>query len=386
MKKQLLSASLLATFGVAMTAPSHAVYNLYKKDGISFDVSGEINLYLDRSDTEAEGQSGALQGYYQDLTDERLRLMTESGASWLDFRGSQQLVNDWRVTGTIGMGYANGSSGYLNSASISFDKLNQGAVTLGRQYLHTGYVGRTGTFTPLDVFGEQAVRLDYYGTDNLHTSAYYLFPSSTDVRTQSNSRKTEGFGASASYTIPLVNDQKIRLAAGYTNSHANPRDERATRKKDGYALSAEYRADRFLVAADYGRSDATLGGSLLAGSKADYSGVKVGVEFTPRFNVVAGYGVRDVKSTRAAGVTTAAIEAAIAANATSAGLRDNLSESYLYDRLKETKLYLRGDYYLRENVRVYLQAQRGEIQGKIDGRNVAKLDDNAYRVGVSLTF
>lgn len=365
---------------------SHAIYNLYEKDGLSFDISGEVNLYLESNKADAQGQAGALSAIYEDLSDERIRLFPERGASWIDFRGSQELGNDWRVTGTVGMGYSSGSSGtYLNSANISFDKLNVGAISLGRQYLHTGYVTRTGTLTPLDVFGEQTLRLDYYGTPNLHTSAYYLFPSSTDVR-QESSAKTEGFGFSASYNIPLAGEQNIRLAGGYTNSKANESSVRVPVEKEGMAGSVEYRAGKFLVAGDIGLLKADMNSSRIAKSEADYWGAKVGYEISPKFNLVAGYGERKADTTRQAGVSSADIISRLTRDANSRGLSNDLKTTFLYDKMTEKRAYVRGDYYVRDNVRVYGQVQKDEIVGKVDGTDYAKYEDTAYRLGVSLTF
>ena len=381
MKHQALAFGIITLLA---STQSQAIYNLYEKDGLSLDINGEVNLYLESNKSDAQGQAGALSAIYEDLSDERIRLFPERGASWIDFRGSQDLGNDWRVTGTVGMGYSEGNSGgYLNSANISLDKLNVGAVTIGRQYLHTGYVTRTGTLTPLDVFGEQALRLDYYGVPNLHTSAYYLFPSSTDVRNDS-SAKTEGFGVSASYNIPLAGNQNIRLAGGYTNSKANRRNSvRNPTEKEGLAGSIEYRAGKFLAAADLGHMDARISSNRVSKSEADYWGAKLGYEISPKFNLVAGYGEREAKATRQAGVTTADMISALTRDATrTGGLSTDLQATFAYDEMTEK----RADYYLRDNVRVYGQIQKDEIVGKVDGADYAKYEDTAYRLGVSLTF
>lgn len=380
MKKQFLVLAMLVT-----TFPAHAIYNLYKKDGLSLDMNGEVNLYLEKDSVNGEN---TLINLNQQITDERVRLFPDSGASWLDFRISQQLPNDWRATGTLGMGYAQGNGGsFLNSANVSLDKLNVGAITLGRQYLHTGFVTRTGTYSPLDVFGEQAVRLDYYGLDNVHASAYYLLPSSTDVRRASNSTKTEGFGVSGSYMIPFADNHNLRLAGGYSNSKANPRNLNAySPNADGYAVSAEYRVGKFLGAVDYGRKDIELGGNLIAKSKSDNVGVKVGYEISPRLNLMAGYGVRKYDTTYQNGVTTPTIYGAILNELNSGGFLASVGAGFLYDDLQEKMTFVRGDYYLRDNVRLYGQVQKQELEGKVQTNTVSKMDDTAYRVGVALSF
>lgn len=380
MKKQLLVLSLLAA-----SLPSHAIYNLYKKDGLSLDINGEVNLYLEQDKGTSESQLANIQN---ELTDEKLRLFPDAGASWVDFRASQELPNEWRATGTLGLGYARGNgSAFLNSANLSFDKLNKGAITLGRQYLHTGFVARTGTYSPLDVFGEQAVRLDFYGVDNLHTSAYYLLPSSSDVRSRSNSTKTEGFGASGSYTIPFSTDHSLRVAAGYSNSKANPRDlDRYSPKSDAYAASLEYRFGKLLAAADYGRKDIKLGGNLLAKSTSDNAGVKLGFAVSPRLNLMAGYGVRKHDATYHDGVPAQAVNATIFNSIMSSGVLASTGVGFLYDNLTEKMTFVRGDYYMRDNVRVYGQVQNETIEGELTDAKKDSVEDTSYRLGVSLTF
>lgn len=387
MKKTLLSALVLTTIAASLS-PAHAIYNLYKKDGLSLDINGEINLYAEQDKVNVTGQFAPLSNVYQELTDERLRLMPDMGASWIDFRASQNLRNDWRVTGTLGLGYMQGNSGvYLNNANISLDKLNVGAVTLGRQYLHGSHIARTGTYTPLDTFGEQALRLDYFGVPNLHASAYYVLPSSTDVRKANDSNpETEAHGASISYKFPFSDNHSLRLGAGYSNNKANPNLSASSvaTNSDNYLASAEYRIGSFLAAADYGRRDAKLNNSAyVSSSDSDYMGVKLGYEVTPRFNVMSGYGKIDSKRTHAAGINPLMLAWS---ETQASGLPNQLTYPFLFENVEQELAYVRGDYYVRENMRVYGQVQKEQTQAKVDGQNYAKLDDTSYRLGVSFVF
>lgn len=382
MKKHALTLGIV----VALASTSgHAAYNLYKNDGLSFDVNGEVNLYADKQSPTLTGQSPILARFYQDLSDERLRLNTASSATWVDFRASQDLPNNYRATGTIGMGYLQGGGTQLNNANLSIDKLNVGAITFGRQYLHTGYVTRTGTYTPLDVFGEQAIRLDYYGLNNLHTSAYYLLPSSNDVRRRSDG-KIEGFGASASYVVPFSDNHSLRLATGYSKNRAFPSSSSNTALNgEGVAASAEYRFGKLLAAADFGKQDAKYRNQWIANSSTDIMSFKVGYEITPKFNLMAGYGIKESKANRQTGIDQTAIEQQLATVASREGGTSLLS-TILYDNYKEQQSYVRGDYYLRDNVRLYGIAEQAVGTGKVADVEYAKFKDNSYRLGVSLSF
>ena len=143
MKMKFLSI-VIATVSVgAMSVPAHAVYNLYKRDGLSLDVNGEVNVQFSNNREKFTAQSNAwavdgmgwkhlLTGAYEERKDRRTRLGQDMGASWLDFRGSQLLPNDWRVTGTVGFGYFDSGTGiFLNNANLAFDKKNIGSISFG---------------------------------------------------------------------------------------------------------------------------------------------------------------------------------------------------------------------------------------------------------------
>lgn len=397
----------LATVGTA-TVPATAVYNLYKKDGLSLDINGEINVHARQDQTEFSLQNPAgastilgnnpdgslavetlMAGHHDEYSDRRVRLGQDEGASWTEFRGSQQLPNDWRVTGTIGFGYFDSATGmYLSNANLAFDKKNLGSVSVGRQYLHTGYVTRTGTFTPLDTFSARSIRLDYTAIPNLHLSTYYSTPSSNDVR-QENSAEVEGFGVSASYRHPIAQDHSVRVAVGYTDSRKNPATTGRTSNiyavdSQGVAGSLEYRYGGLLLAGDVGQKSEDLNGTVTKSAKSDYMGVKVGYEFSPRFSASVGYGVKDTKRTnQGAVIGTYKAEDCIDPACTNLV---SASESYLFDDVKEQRAYVRGDYYLRDNVRLYGRYDQAEQQSKLNGQNFAKFDSNEYRLGVSFTF
>ncbi|MDH2274029.1 MULTISPECIES: porin [Moraxella] len=406
MKLKALALFVAVASGVISTQSS-AVYNLYKKDGLSLDINGEVNVHFknDREQfTYQYDQPGwtsitsdprqLVTGTYEERTDRRTRLGQDDGASWMDIRGSQKLPQDWRVTGTIGFGYADSDTGlYLNSANLAFDKLNVGSISLGRQYLHTGYVTRTGTFTTLDTFSGASIRTDYTAIPNLHLSAYYSTPSSSDVRRNSNS-DVEGWGASASYRYPLADNQSIRVAAGYSDSRANPQlvnnnnvpqrnGNQVPVDSKGYAGSVEYRHGNFLAAVDAGRGEDDLSGNVIDSAKTDFVGVKLGYQFTPRFSMTAGYGQQETKRKNQQGVTV------VSGSVGATGIWQNVAAAYepfLFPKTEETRAYIRGDYYLRDNVRLYGRIDSVELQHELDGKDFANLENTAYRAGVSFTF
>lgn len=397
----------VAASSLYASLPTHAVYNLYRKDGLSFDVHGEINLNVKNTSDTLSLQNGA-SGYvidndkwvqfsdaYTQRSDRRTRLGQDPGASWLEFRGSQEMNNDWRVTGTVGLGYADSQTGaYLNTANIVFDKKDQGAIGIGRQYLHTGYVTRTGTYTPLDNYGDSSIRLDYTAIPNLHLSGYYSTPTSSDVRYANNS-EVEGFGASASYLYKMADNQSLRFAAGYSDSRINPEGVRdnvpdsqgrvgnqVPVDSKGVAASLEYRNGKFLAAVDYGVKEEELNGTVVAGADSDYLGVKLGYQFTPKFSMTVGYGTQDIERKYQSGVMPM-LDQCDFRYCTD---MFDLYSSFLFGKSEHERAYVRGDYYLRENVRLYGRMDKEEIQNKHEGRDVSRFENTTYRAGVSFSF
>ncbi|OPH38839.1 porin [Moraxella equi] len=414
--------------GVILTATSsQAVYNLYKKDGLSLDISGQIDMQATKQDEKFVLQSPMASAYIDgnswhwgsnipagtelSSTDRKPRLGQNHGVSYVDFRGSQELSNDWRVTGNVGFGYSDGRDFYLSNSSLSFDKRNLGAISLGRQYLHTNYVNRTGTDTPLDIFSTNAVRLDYYGVKGLQTSAYYSFAGYNDVTKENNTEVDSGYGVSASYRFPIADNQSLRVAAGYTHSDFNPVTNiaeaqwtanqntlnRYPQKVDGVAASLEYQAGKFLIAADIGRKKENMSDSRntpLDKRTTDYLGAKIAYDINPVFKVSAGYGTKKAETDLKAGASALTNDAgSLYATYRDSGWADlamysyvGAGEQHLYDKADTKEAYVQLDYRIRPNVRVYGRYDTEETVYKVGGKDTGKLTDDNVRVGMVFTF
>lgn len=415
--------------GIMLTATStQAVYNLYKKDGLSLDIGGQIDMQATKQDKQFVLQSPMSDAYFDKtnnwlwsditpkgtklaVTDKKPRLGQNHGVSYVDFRGSQELPNDWRVTGNVGFGYSNGCDFYLSNSSLSFDKRHLGAISLGRQYLHTNYVNRTGTDTPLDIFSSSAVRLDYYGVKGLQTSAYYSFAGYHDVTKENNTEVDLGYGVSASYRLPIAHSQSLRVAAGYTHSAYNPvsnivLEERIANKNtlnrypqkvDGVAASLEYQAGKFLVAADIGRKKEDMSDSRntpLDERNTDYLGAKIAYDINPVLQVSAGYGTKKAKTNLKKGALALTNDADALREIYQGGNPNDLAkysyvgagERYLYDKADTKEAYVQMDYRIRPNVRVYGRYDSEETIYKVDGKDAGKLTDDNVRVGMVFTF
>ncbi|MFB6349126.1 porin [Moraxella sp. ZJ142] len=420
----------LVTGAILAATSSHAVYNLYKKDGLTLDIGGQIDMQATKQDeklvvqnsmTRATINNSNSKKWYKtrvvpagtelSATDKKPRLGQSHGVSYVDFRGSQELPNDWRVTGNIGFGYSDSRDFYLSNSSLSFDKRNLGAISLGRQYLHTNFVNRSGTDTPLDIFSSSAVRADYYGIKGLQASAYYSFAGYNDVTKENNTKVDSGYGASASYRFPVADNQSLRVAVGYTHSNFNPvtniaNDQWTTNKNtlnrypqkvDGIAASLEYQAGKFLVAADVGRKKETMSDSpntSLDKRTTDYLGAKVAYDINPVFQVSAGYGSKKAKTDLKAGAAALTNDAdALYTRYEDSDWKDlamfsyvGAGEQYLYDKADTKEAYAQLDYRVRPNVRLYGRYDTEKTTYKVGGQDTSKLTDNNARIGVVFTF
>lgn len=411
---------LALVMGVALTGlNANAVYNIYKKAGLTLDVNGQVDVQVTKNDSTSTILKTSNDWYFNDDgdavyrtyaagtvlkdTDKKPRLNQNQGVSFVDFRGAQVMANDWRVTGNVGLGYSDSRSLYLNNASLSFDKKNVGAITLGRQYLHTNYVNRTGTDTPLDIFGSSAVRLDYYKLKNLHASAYYSFTGSNDVRVSDDTALDSGYGASLSYRVPFGNSQSVRFGLGYTESKFNP----VTNSKDwvrntlnqypvqsrGMAASLEYQAGKLLLAADYGQKKETMSSDpkVAIGSKTtDYLGAKIAFDINPVWQVSAGYGVKKTSPTLKAG-RPALSNDPLALLDTGLGRPALFSyvsplDKHLFDKAETKEMYVQADYRVRPNVRLYGRYDTETTTYKLAGSDLSQDKDNNARLGVVFSF
>lgn len=422
---------LALVLGVAMTGlNANAVYNIYKKDGLTLDISGQVDVQATKRDAslqilnDADGNDwtrGVRNGQevpFRDPmpstkndTDKKTRLNQNHGVSFIDFRGSQVLPNDWRVTGNVGLGYSDANNLYLSNSSLSLDKKNIGAITLGRQYLHTNYVGRTGTDTPLDIFSTSALRFDYYGIKNLHASAYYSFAGVDDVRKNNNAGVESGYGASLSYRLLFGDNQGLRFGLGYSENKANPAPNplfwtsdptrfrptdygwidndlnRYAAKTQGLAGSLEYKVGNFLIATDFGQKKEKMSTDTrtpLDTRKSNYLGAKLAYDINPVWQISAGYGVKKSSTTLKAdaeSLTTNIDDL----NRTLYSYVDG-DDRYLFDKANTKEAYIQTDYRVRPNVRFYGRYDTETTTYKVGGKDLSQAKDNNARVGFVFSF
>lgn len=373
---------------LAFSANAHSAFNVFNNNGTTLDVSGEVNLQL-------ENKTDKVEGFYKtystnQLTDRRTRFGNDDGDSWIEFRGSQTFGKDYRATGVIGYGYKNvKGGGQHDTLYLAIDKKNFGSIGIGRQYLHTGYVYRTSTFSPLhDYGGLSTIRADYTRIKNLHLSAFYGLPDTPDTREGGVGTELPNrtMGLSFSYLYPFGQDHSLRVAGGYTKAKGSIDADFGVvipEATQAVAGSLEYKKDRFIVATDFGSSKSDyLPNDFTNKSTTNNIGLKLGYLISPRLTLSAGYGIE--KGKRKGGINTIPIDDN-PSYVPGAGTALGISE-YVPDSETKERYYLRGDFYARENVRFYARYDNQTTEGKVQSTKVSATSQPEYRLGLSLTF
>lgn len=396
MKYTKLYTCLIAAAAVAAPMTAQAAYNIYSKDGLTVDFSGNVTAQFSKKHNKFTYKHDSARYYYNndisdwesaqaghdvESSDRRARLGFDRGSSWLQIRGQQRINQDVRATATVQLGYYKDDLN-LSAANVALDWRNLGSVTLGKQFLHSGYVTRTDTYYPLEYFGNSSVRVDYTGVPELQVSAYHLFPSQDDVRKTDNTNEIRGNGISASYRLRIAPDHSVRFAAGYTQSKRNPNTTTTwtSKKKHAVAGSVEYKYRDLTVAGDIGQEKEKIDIATLGEAKSNFYGVKAEYAFTPRFKMAAGYGVKNTKKT-AGSVGAFNLNAGwqapefIAAN-----------EEYIFPKIKSNRYYLKADYDLRDNVTVYGKVDFENTKNYVDGELFSKRQRRELTAGISVTF
>ena len=388
---------LVLAAAIAALAPmgAQAAYNVYSKDGLTLDIGGNVTAEFKKDHNRFTYEANDSRYNYnyntsqyetfvkgQDISDSdrRSRLGFDRGSSWLQLRGQQRINQELRATATVQLGYYDNSLN-LSAANVALDLRNVGSVTVGKQFLHSGYVSRTNTYYPVDYFGNSSIRVDYTGVPELQVSAYHLFPSQDDVRKEDSVNEIQGNGVSATYRVRIAPDHSVRFGAAYTQSKRNPLQNVnwSFSKKNAAVGSVEYKYRDLTLAVDAGYEKEKIDTATLGEAKSKSYGVKAEYQFTPRFKTAVGFGMK--RSEKTAGSNGSF-------NTSDINTYGYIypSEEYLFPKIKRNKYYLKADYDLRKNVTIYSKAEVENVKNYADGELFSKRKRRELTAGISVTF
>lgn len=316
-------------------------------------------------------------------TDERLR-MRGVGDSYINVGVNQSITNKAGLYGSLGVAHVP-EGGALLTGDAVFYHLDLGSLMFSANgRLPTSQVPTTSTY---DVFDTSrtggAVIASYTQIPNVDLQAYYSFADFPDMM---NTGVKRGYGATASYYHSFAPRNNLTLNAGY--GKVERRDDLSmnitARDNEAVMAGASYTYYNWTVAVDGGVAESDFHGNVIDKAKATSTGVRVNYAFTPRFSTHVFYGKKDTKSTEAEGVrltfnrllNTAFVE----------GRMPVINESQLFKTIKEDTYGVGMRYNYHRNVSFNGSISQSNTKYSLVDGDFAKLKNQNYRVGVTLSF
>lgn len=405
--------SLCVITALLAAQPASAYFNLYKKDGMAFDLYGGLEAYATKDSSEYNFDASKNprlthivdQTYNERLTDEQVRLGHNNNSAYMGFRATQIINKDWTATGNIQLSYQNTAN--VDNANISLARKGVGNIAVGRQWLHS--IRSTGTYSVMSSFADTALRADYIGMPNLHVSGYYLFPELGDTRKYARDTSYQaksGFGVSGLYTFDMGARNTLDLGLAYADrthnvdqnslyweTAPNPAKDAEVfysiwtpKKITAFAGSAKWQYNNLAVAVDAGQSVGEINSDNILKETTDpvvasvkdvttkAYGVKVGIDVNPKLNLNAKYGVRtlsyDVKGRQN-----------VIGNVGTEGW-----ERYVPDSIDSDIWSVGADYKVLSNITAAASYSLENHEVKLDGRDLATKKDNRISLGLIYEF
>lgn len=369
-----------------------AAYNVYSRNGLRLDIQGGIYAHFEekskrlsyryprdnyRYNAERQRWENVAQtGYDEEQQDRRMRLGYNNNASYLVLRGTQQIDQEYIATGTFQISYDNANYLYLSQASVALERQNWGSVSFGKQWLHTGAVPRTNTYYPINGYGNSALRFDFTRVENLHLSAYYLFPSSADVRRISNYEKISGSGFSGTYLFKLGAEHSLLAGLAHSKDKTNASDFFAKRNY-GTVGSLEYKYRQLTLATDYGVEKEKYLSQEIDQAKTRYIGARIKYEFTPKFMMAVGYGSARTKRSDVNNLGTVF-------NTQIGYLPYN--ETLRFDLTKRTMKYLEARYEILDNLAIYAKIKQEKTKNYVQSTLFSQRKNKEISGGIRFEF
>lgn len=402
--------ALFASIAVAMSANAASLDRYYNNGGLMFSIDGAVSPTLskrvskfsyvysdprafDRFQFDSRGNvvgfsqgtlEQALLAKDEQRTDERLRL-NGLNDSYINLGVNQSLSRKSGLYGSLGL-YHTPATGQLITGDAVFYHMDYGELIFsGNGALPTSEVATSGTYNLLDTRAGGVVAGAYRYIPKLTLQGYYSFADLPDGNPLATGLQ-RGYGATASYNHSFAPRNNLRLNLGYSKGERR-KDlaiNTAPRDKQSMMAGLSYNYYNWTVAVDGGVSESNYHGNLIDKTKTTAQGVRVTYAFTPRFSTHAFYGERDTTSTEADGVTldfnrlhrTAFME----------GRLPVVNETQLFKNIKENTYGVGVRYNYHRNVSFSGNVSESNTKYSLTDGDFAKLKNQNYNVGVTLSF
>lgn len=314
-----LSTSLVVGLGFWGLSAHAAWLNNNLRDGtalrVSFSASPSLStnsqkftyLYNDPSIYNRYDNNGNLTkaGVIEDVladqdrktTDERARL-NGFGSATVYLSASKVLTRNVKAYGETWLwGIPNGDETFAWRYGLGLYHDKYGSVSFGSNYSFlTNNVEPSNVYSVLDK-ENLSISANYKYIPNMNISAYYAFPSATNLHDKNDTGLRSGQGISVSYSHAFAPRHILEGGIGYTTGkrHVELSSDTVAKYKKAKALGLKYQYQDWQLSANIGRADENFDGDFLEKSQTDIYGLNLSYDITPRVNAYVSYGESESK-------------------------------------------------------------------------------------------
>lgn len=394
--------ALVASVAVAMSANAAVLDRTYNNGGTMFSLDGSVSptfskrvskfsyLYQDPRAFDAPTATGftfgtlaqVLEAQNQARTDERLRL-GGLNSSYINVGINQAITRNSGLYGSLGLYHTPSTGALITGDAVFYNRYYGELMFSGNAGLPTSTVSTTSTYNLLDTQAGSAVIGSYRYIPNVTLQGYYAFaefPNAQDPGLK------HAYGAVASYDHSFSPRNNLTVNVGYGKSERREDLSLNTiaRNSQGVMAGLDYDYYNWNFALDGGVSKSNYHGNVVDKSETTATGVRVGYAFTPRLNAFAFYGKRDTKTTEAEGVSLTFNR--LLNTAYFAGRMPVINETQLFKNIKEDTYGLGVRYRYHSNVSFNGNISQSNTKYSLVDGDFAKLKNQNYSVGVTLSF
>lgn len=246
----------LVALAVTAFAASASATTVYDAEGSKVDFEGSLRLVLDRSDSKTVNNTNAV------VSKKDAHTGIRNAGSRFAVKVKHNLAQDFYALGRVEFRFNKDAKDdgfgdlYAHRAYVGLGSKQYGELTFGRQVVIADDLSQSTDYNyginPKDDYiptaGNQVIRYDYRGIENLHLSANYNFAQERDAAGEVLVDKLQNaYGIGALYT---VDNWDLRAAYGHTNYKTATNSTK--HRKDGVLGSVGYKIGDLKLSFDTG--------------------------------------------------------------------------------------------------------------------------------------
>lgn len=402
-------ASILGIGASITTTSTYAVWldhNVQVKDGLSFNISGDLSPSLnqdvatfnyiygdpriyDKKDKQGNPVLGTLEQVLKDKDrhdlDERLRLSSHQD-NGIGFTVFQQINRDINA-GAFMYLYAvagetrGNSSVYSYGITANHDKF--GSIKLSNSSsFDTSSVAHAGVFNELSGRGSLAA-ITYKPTARLNVGGFYAFPSAADVRDTNDGGLHKGMGSWATYRHYFAPRESIKASVGVAKTEHLPETisyYNSEQEKLAYGAGLSYQYNDLSLDLDSTFSNKRYSSSFVNTADTRTHGIKLSYDITPRLSADISYGISVTNKT--AGRSNKAFDFDFINQPS----RQRINEEVLFKSINRQQYRLGVDYELYDGVSLQGSVTNQKTTNYLEEGAFSERNLRTYNAGFNFSF